>query len=157
MKTIVLIACVSKKSNKKIKAEDLYISTLFKASLTYAKSLNPDKILILSALHHVIELNEEIEPYNVTLSNVPKKRRKPGLKILNANEKIQWGKKVIDLLSGKTNLQNDKFIILAGQEYIKPINKSIPNLENPLYRLSQGKRVSYLKSQLDGKRLTQTV
>ena len=46
---IVLISCASKKLNHKAKAGDLYISQLFKSGLRYAKSLNPDKIFILSA------------------------------------------------------------------------------------------------------------
>lgn len=150
MKKIVLIACVAKKVDKISKAQDLYESTLFKSSLAYAKALKPDKILILSALHHVLELNDVIEPYDVTLSNVPKKKRKPGLKILTASEKKEWGKAVINILSTKTDLKKDRFVVLAGQEYIKPIKDSITNLENPLNKLPQGKRVKYLKSQIDG-------
>ena len=44
-----MISCVSKKLQKKITAEKIYISSLFKKNLKYAKSLNPDLILILSA------------------------------------------------------------------------------------------------------------
>ena len=78
-KKIILIACVSKKRGKKAKAKDLYISQLFKSSLTFAYKQNPDKIFILSALHHLLDIDQEIEPYNVTLSNVPKAKRVPGL------------------------------------------------------------------------------
>ena len=145
MKRIVLIACVSKKGNKKTKAKDLYESTLFKSSLAFAHTLNPDKIFILSALHHLLELDKQIEPYNVTMSNVPKGKRKPGLKILNFKEKKEWGEKVIQQLSNEADLQNDKFIILAGQEYIKPITDSISHLENPLNGLGQGERLKFLK------------
>jgi len=49
MKKIVLISCVSKKLHHKSKAQDLYVSSLFLKNLQYAKSLNPDKIFILSA------------------------------------------------------------------------------------------------------------
>ena len=143
-KKIILIACVSKKGDKKVKAKDLYISQLFKSSLTFANKQNPDKIFILSALHHLLDIDKEIEPYNVTLSNVPKAKRKPELKILTAAEKIIWGKKVIEQLSEQTNLQNDEFVILAGQEYIKPIIKSISHLTNPLNGLRQGERVKFL-------------
>ena len=74
MRQIVLISCGSKKSEKKAKAKDLYIGSLFKNSLAYAEALKPDKIFILSALHHLLNLDKEIEPYDVTLSNVPKKK-----------------------------------------------------------------------------------
>ena len=145
IKKIILIACVSKKGDKKAKAKDLYISQLFKSSLTYAYKQNPDKIFILSALYHLLDIDKEIEPYNVTLSKVPKDKRKPGLKILTLEEKREWGKKVIELLSKQTDLENDEFIVLAGQEYIKPIINNISHLVNPLNGLRQGERLKFFK------------
>jgi len=65
---IILIACVSKKGKLKTKAKDLYTSQLFKSSLSYVYRKNPDKIFILSAVHHLPDLNNGIEPYNVALS-----------------------------------------------------------------------------------------
>jgi len=155
-KKIILIACVSQKGDKKAKAKDLYTSQLFKSSLAFANKQNPDKIFILSALHHLLDIDEEIEPYNVTLSyqyyflchvtlsNVPKAKRKPELKILTSKEKLNWGKKVVEQLAKQTDLQNDEFIILAGQEYIKPIINSISHFSNPLNGLRQGERVKFL-------------
>lgn len=144
VKRIVLIACVSKKLDRKAMAKDLYTSQLFKRSLAYANKQNPDKIFILSALHYLLNLEDVIEPYNVTLSNIPKSKRNPGLKILTAIEKVEWGKKVIDFLSKESDLINDEFIILAGQEYIKPLFNKISKLTNPLNGLKQGQRVKYL-------------
>ncbi len=146
MKSIVLISCVSKKGEKKTKAKDLYKSTLFKLSLAYAQSLNPDKIFILSALHHLLDLETVIEPYDVTLSNVPKNKRKPGLKVLNPDEKKEWGDKVIEQLDGEVDLDHDKFIILAGNEYIKPLGGRLRNLDLPLDGLSIGERLGFLKN-----------
>ena len=146
MKKIVLISCVSKKVSTKARAKDLYKGVLFKYSLKYANSLKTDKTLILSALHHVLDLETEIEPYDVTLSNVPKHKRKAGLKILNREEKQEWGKKVIEQLSKLADIENDKFIILAGQEYIKPIINHITHFELPLNGLRQGERVKFLKN-----------
>ena len=145
-KRIILIACVSKKANKKAKASDLYISPLFKSSLAYAYKLNPDKIYILSALHHLLELDQEIEPYNVTLCYIAKERRKEDLKILTPSEKKEWGKIIIEQLSKQTDLINDEFIILAGVDYINPIISQIPNLSNPLKALRLGKRIKFLNS-----------
>jgi len=61
---------LAKKINKKIKAQDLYISALFQKNLQYAKSLNPDKIFILSAKYGLLKLDEEIEPYDKTLNRM---------------------------------------------------------------------------------------
>jgi hypothetical protein len=148
MKKIVLIACVSKKKKEKSPAKDLYTSTLFTYSLKYAYTLKPDKILILSALHHLLDLETEIESYDVTLSNVPKAKRRTGLKVLNAEEKKIWGNEVIRMLSKHSDLQHDKFIVLAGQEYIKPIKEHIRYLDDRLHGLPQGKRVAYLKNHI---------
>ncbi len=146
MKKIVLIACVSNKRPSKSKAKDLYISPLFKYSLAYAYSLNPDKIYILSALHYLLDLETEIEPYNVTLSNIPKAKIKEGLKVLNREEKAIWGEKVVDMLSKHADLQNDQFIFLAGQEYIMPIKPSLTNSDDKLKGMGIGQRISFLKS-----------
>ena len=147
-KLIVLIACVSKKKSIKVKAKDLYISPLFTNSLAYANALHPDKIFILSALHHLLDPEKEIGPYNVTLSNVPKNKRKSGLKVLNSSEKRLWGEKVIDMLTKESDLKHDKFIILAGNEYIKPIKEKLVNYEVPLEGISLFNRVRVLKALL---------
>lgn len=145
MKTIVLISCVSKKGKRKAKAKDLYESALFKYSLAYAYTFRPDKILILSALHHALDLETVIEPYDVTLSNVPKNKRKSELKVLTSGEKKEWGDKVIEQLGDEFDLEHDKFIILAGNEYIKPLSGRLRNSEMPLNGLSIGRRVEFLK------------
>ena len=64
---IVFLSCVKTKQNVKCKAEEMYTSDLFLKSLQYAKSLKPRKIYILSALYGLLELHDEIEPYNKTL------------------------------------------------------------------------------------------
>jgi hypothetical protein len=150
MKKIVLISCVSSKLNHKAKAKDLYLGPLFTSSLAYARKLQPDKIYILSALHHVVDLEQEIEPYDVTLSYVsPQKRaEKPGLKVLNKQEAAHWGQTVLQQLSQKTDLQNDEFTILAGKSYINPIRHGIKHSKEPLEGLKQGERVKYLKTLL---------
>ena len=61
MAKVVLISCVSKKLLHKSMAQDLYVSPLFQKNLQYAKSLNSDKIFILSAKYGLLKLNEEIE------------------------------------------------------------------------------------------------
>jgi hypothetical protein len=146
MEIIILIACASQKRDSKQKAKDLYISTLFKHSFAYASRQQHNKIFILSALHCLLDIDKEIEPYNVTLSNVPKAKRKQGLIILTPQEKTEWGKKVLQQLSIHADLRMDKFIILAGEEYIKPIKNGIVNLINPLKGKRQGERLKFLKA-----------
>ncbi len=148
MKRIILISCVSRKGTKKAKAVDLYKGPLFENSLAYAQSLKLDKIFILSALHHLLDLDKEIEPYNVTLSNIPPSKRKADLKVLTPKEKIDWGQKVISQLKLEADLQNDEFIILAGQEYIKPIEGLIAknNVKKPLDGKRVGERIKFMQN-----------
>lgn len=146
MKRIVLISCTSRKQTNKAKAKDLYKGPLFKNSLEYAKSMKPDKIFILSALHNLLDLNEVIEPYNVTLSYVPPKKRKNELKILTDTEKDEWGIKVVEQLKRVADINLDEFVVLAGEEYIKPIENYISNLNKPLENKKYGERIKFMKN-----------
>ena len=134
MSKIVLISCVSKKLNHKSKAKDLYISPLFKYNYQYAQLLNPDRIFILSAKYGLIGSDDEIEPYNETLNTK------------SVNEIREWAKKVLSDLSQKTNLKEDEFIFLAGNNYRKFLIPAIKNYEVPLNGLTIGKQLSFLKN-----------
>jgi len=156
MKRIVLISCVSRKGKNKAKAKDLYKGPLFTNSLAYGQSLKPYKIFILSALHHLLDLDTEIEPYNVTLSYVSpdKKKKKPNLKVLTKDEAKFWGQKVLVQLGKKADLKKDEFIILAGQSYVHPIASGLINIKEPLKGIVQGKRPAKLNeliSEINGK------
>ena len=136
MKKIVLISCVSKKLPKKSKAQDLYISTLFRYNLRYAKSLKADKIFILSAKYGLLNLDEEIEPYNKTLNE------------MTSDEIKEWANSVLNKLNKITDLNNDEFIFLAGDKYRKYLISHINNYKIPLKGLGIGKQLKYLKESL---------
>ncbi len=130
---IVLISCSSKKQTTKSKAKDLYQGPLFKLNLAYAKSLNPDKIFILSAKYNLLNLNDEIEPYDLTLNN------------MNDKELQGWAEEILDKLKNISNLKEDKFIILAGENYRKYLVPKIKNYSIPLKGLGIGKQLKWLK------------
>ena len=132
-KKIVLISCASKKRPVRSQAKDLYISTLFELNLKYAKSLNPDVIYILSAKYELLNLETEIEPYNLTLNN------------MTQSEIKEWALRVINQLNEKTDLTNDHFIFLAGNNYRKYLVSSLKSYEVPLEGLPIGKQLQYLK------------
>tara|TARA_B110000208_G_scaffold63156_1_gene82006 strand:- start:809 stop:1222 length:414 start_codon:yes stop_codon:yes gene_type:complete len=135
MKKIVLISCVSKKIDKKSTAENLYISSLFKKNLTYAKSLNPSEIYILSAEHGLLKLTDEIEPYDKTLNN------------MRSNEIKEWSKKVIYELKSLTDLEKDEFTFLAGEKYRKFLIPELSNVKIPMKGLKIGKQLQWLTKQ----------
>jgi hypothetical protein len=136
MKKIVLISCVSQKLSHKSKAKDMYISSLFKYNLKYAKSLNPDTIYILSAKYGLLDLNKEIEPYNLTLNT------------MKSGEIKDWAIKVLNQLNKVTDLQNDEFIFLAGENYRKYLIPHISQYKIPLEGLRIGEQLKYLKEKV---------
>ena len=121
-KQIVLISCVSKKQSQKCMAKDLYISSLFKKSWAYANKLNPDAIL--SAEHRLLHPETPIEHYDQTLNKCGVAERKT------------WAEEVLKQMKAEgLDVENDKFIILAGKKYYQYLidNKNgIKNYTLPL-------------------------
>lgn len=133
MAKVVFISCVSKKLSHKAKAQDLYVSPLFKLNLAYAKKLKPDKIYILSAKHGLLRPNDTIAPYDTTLNT------------MHDRERRVWGARVMTQLHGKVNLQKDKFVFLAGGRYRKYLMPHMIHVEIPMMHLGIGKQLQFLK------------
>lgn len=130
---IYLISCVNMKEKIPCKAKNLYISPLFKKSLLYAKNNKADKIYILSAKYGLLDIDEVVEPYDLTLNQMSK------------NEIEIWNDKVLSQLKSKTNLSSDNFIILAGKNYYQGLLQYINNYHLPLQNLGIGERLSFLE------------
>lgn len=133
MNKIVLISCVSKKLSEKAKAKVLYTSTLFKLNMKYAKTFKTDNIFILSAKYGLIDLDDEIEPYDVTLNNM----KADGIK--------SWSSRVLAQLKDKFDLQKDHFIFLAGDKYRKHLIPHIASYDIPLQGKRIGEQLQHLK------------
>lgn len=136
MQKIVLISCVSKKLHHKSKAQDLYVSQLFQKNLQYAKSLNPDKVFILSAKYGLLRLDEEIEPYDKTLNN------------MRSDEIKAWANCVIIQMKKSTNIENDEFIFLAGDKYRKFLLPHLKHYKIPMLGLKIGKQLQWLSERI---------
>ena len=132
-KRIVLISCVSQKLAQRAKVKDLYISTLFKFNLKYAKKLNPDDIFVLSAKHGLLPLEKEIEPYNETLNN------------MRSVEIKQWANLVLGQINEVCIIDETEFIFLAGDKYRKYLLPYIKNPQVPLEGLRIGEQLQKLK------------
>ncbi len=68
---------------------------------------------------------------------------------MKKNDRLNWGKKVIELLKWKVDLESDRFIILAGNNYIFPIKDSLIHIEQPFYKMRLGERLSFLNKELE--------
>ncbi len=130
---IVLISCVSKKLPHRARVRDIYISTLFKLNLDYARKFAPDKIFVLSAKYGLLELDQEIEPYELTLNNM----RSGGVKI--------WAEKVLKQIKSACPIDESEFIFLAGENYRKFLLPHLKNYEIPLRGLRIGEQLKKLK------------
>lgn len=120
MKTIVLVPCSSKKkqTTKPVAAKDLYIGPFFKKAMECAESMKPDKIFILSAKHHLVELDKKLSCYNMKLDKQPVKYRR------------EWADKVLRQLKEKgVDLKNDKLVFLTGKPYYEDLLPQIKKTE----------------------------
>lgn len=136
MAKIALISCVSKKVNYPAPAKDLYDSTLFKFCYSYATSLHPDKIFILSAKYGLVPTDKIIAPYNLTLNTMKTK------------EIQEWSRGVLCDLNQYTDIDNDHFLFLAGEKYRRYLLPFIKHYEIPMQRLKIGEQLSWLKQRL---------
>ncbi len=134
MKKIVLISCVSMKQDHECKAQDLYISPLFKMNLAYARMQKPDAIYILSAKYGLVELEQVIPPYEQTLNTMKNGQVK------------DWAIDVIEQMHGKVNFQTDEVIFLAGERYRKFLQPLCRNHSVPLEGLGIGRQLQFLKN-----------
>lgn len=139
MKTVYLISCCKEKLNFAAKAKDLYQSDGFKERLSEALSHNPNEILILSAKHHLVELDQVLEPYDVCLSNQ------------TTGEQKKWAEICLADLSSRFNLKEDRFIILANEDYYRNLigQYRIENYETPfeqeqLHTISENTNLSII-------------
>jgi uncharacterized protein DUF6884 len=133
MKKIVLLSCVSKKRQHKTKASDLYTSPLFRFALQYARNQKPDAVFILSAKYGLLDLDTEIEPYDITLNKMTSAQRK------------EWAKEVAAQLKKRADVEIDHFVFLAGQKYRENLISHIGNYEIPMEGLGIGKQLQFLK------------
>ena len=132
MSKIVLISCVKKKLPLRSRAENLYVSPLFRLNLKYAHSLQPQAIYVLSAEHGLLCLETEIEPYEKTLNT------------MRVAEVKDWANSLIAQLKDCSDLQNDHFVILAGLRYRQFLVPALGSYEIPLEGLGLGKQLQYL-------------
>lgn len=133
MAKIILISCSSKKLSYLAKAKEIYISPLFKLNVKYAIFLKPDKIFILSAKYGLLDLEQEIEPYNLTLNSMKDAEIKT------------WAEKVLKNLKKHADLNNDEFIFLAGEKYRRHLVPEINKYHIPLKDFGIGKQLKFLK------------
>lgn len=133
MRDVVLIGCTKRKRDELSPARELYQeSPLYRKRLAYAESLDPDLMLVLSAKHHVLKMDEEIEPYDVTLNE------------MSRDEGRDWASRVLDQLRNLTDPEHDRFIFLAGRSYYRDLLSHLEHHEIPTDGMPIGETLRYL-------------
>lgn len=130
MRLVGFISCVSLKRKEPCMAKDMYVSPLFKMSRRIVER-RTSRWFILSAKHGVLDPNQLIEPYDVTLTRMPKKARE------------DWATKVRKQI--KQVAGDDDIVVLAGDYYIAPFKGITNKVLNPLDKLEIGERLQWLK------------
>ena len=112
----IFLSCTKEKADKRCKACEMYMpSSLFAKSYEYAKSMNPDKIYILSAKHHLLPLSRVIAPYNETLNDA------------SVDERKAWTEEVIKQMKSHGIDFNAKTYFFCGENYIEFLKDYFPN------------------------------
>jgi hypothetical protein len=135
-KQVVLVSCVKSKCDHPCRAADIYTSPLFRKMMAYAYSLNPENIFILSAKYGLVDPDDEIAPYEQTL-----KRMKSG-------ERRAWAKIVLAELERHCDLDEDRFLFLAGLPYRENLVPHIRHYSVPMEGLSFGMQLQWLDGRL---------
>jgi len=136
-KRIFLLPCAKRKKPFRTRAADLYDSALFRKMLHYAERHSPDAVLVLSARHGLLELDDLIDPYEQTLNAMP------------VREVKAWTERVLRQLRERADLERDHFTILAGEKYRRYL---LPHLRHsciPMEGLSIGRQLRFLGRGID--------
>lgn len=134
---IIFISCVKNKNDHPCDARDMYVSDLFKKSLVYAtKMTDPTNVYILSAKYGLLELNEHIEPYELTLNTMNKKQRK------------EWASKVLTQCKDKSISFDEETIFLCGKKYREFLMNEFKNSSAPLAHMGIGEQLAFYKKEI---------
>ena len=134
---VALVGCVAQKQERKAPARELYTSPLWRYRLAWAEQ-HADQVLVLSAKHHLVALDQELEPYDASLNTMSKA------------ERLAWSTTVWGQLHLYLSVASTHFVLLAGKAYttyLRPwLEAQAAGCEAPLRSLSIGQQIQWLKA-----------
>jgi len=109
MTPVYLVACVSQKLDRRARAADLYRSDWFRKARSYVEETG-SPWFILSATHGLVRPHKRLDPYNVTLRELP------------AAERRLWGEMTVRQLRRAIGPRHPgPIVFLAGRLYREPL------------------------------------
>jgi hypothetical protein len=139
IKTLGLVACGKNKSDIMCKGKDLYLGDLFKKSRKYVEREH-DEWRRLSALHHIIHPENEVEPYDYTLNSASKEVKKV------------WSEEVFKQISSEFNTDIVIYLYAGSnyREFLQPLLEYCGfKVLVPMKGLGIGQQLGWLKNQLE--------
>ncbi len=137
---IVFIGCGAKKRKEDCQAKDMYVGCLFVKALQYARTLNADRIYVLSAKYRLLSLDDEISPYNETLNKKTSK------------EIEEWSQIVVNRMKEEgIDPYKDELIFLCGVKYYRYILKNLGKPSNVVLPYKDCKGIGYILQFLNNK------
>ena len=133
----VFLSCVSKKRDYPCITKDMYTSDLFNKSLSYAtKIAKPENVYVLSAKYGLLELNQQIEPYELTLNTMNMRQRK------------EWANKVLIQCKEKGVSFDEEAVFLCGKRYREFLMDKFKNSTAPLKHMGIGEQLAFYKKEI---------
>lgn len=139
IKKIFLISCVGQKLGYGAVAKDLYISEWFRKAWAYCQQRSDmgTETYILSAKYGLLWSEDFVDPYEMSLLNMP------------IGERKKWASRVLSSLEAMEKLNGLQVVILAGEKYREFLVPSIEDagaiVKVPMDGLGIGQQLSYLK------------
>jgi len=144
---LVLIGCGKSKVEQRAAAKDLYTGSLFRARRRYAEASGAPW-RIISALHHVLHPDEEVEPYGWTIRDINRQR------VIFGDPVSQWSGRCWSMLSADAALYGWTHVELhIGAGYALPLLMSAPPsyiITTPLATLQIGEQLRWYREAREG-------
>ncbi|WP_426751676.1 DGQHR domain-containing protein DpdB [Myxococcus sp. Y35] len=135
---IALVGCGKAKLTHAAPARELYTGALFRAHLAEAEATS-QHVYVVSALHGLLALDAEVEPYDVTLAGFDRDAR------------AAWGRGVLESLARIYPAGSVELYVYAGAAYVAPLRAALAasplegwTLVEPLKGATQGVRLRML-------------
>ena len=133
---IVLLCSANRKTPHPAPAIELYRSGFFRLGRSYAWTLEPQQIFILSALHGLVPADQELTPYPETMSE------------LGRGEVNLWANSIVQALAEKVDLPKYEVFVLGLRRFAQPIFKQLPQGQAPLVGMTMPQALNWLREKV---------
>lgn len=111
--SVSLIGCSKRKLGRRAPARELYLGQTFRLALRYAEA-RADRTFVVSALHGLVLLEQELEPYDFTLARDRRRRV----------DRDRWADAVVGELARAAGVPSSLELLL-GEAYAWPLVRAI--------------------------------